>query len=133
MLVVVAQNPANKMKDGDPPFEGTKSKDVLIGWLREIVADPNTQILVCNASKVKGKVGTKDYDKDNLRMLYGYSLNKQVRFISLGNYAEKYLNYGKIKNFKLPHPSGRNRKLNDPEFIASKLKECKEYLYGKQT
>jgi len=30
--------------------------------------------------------------------------------------------------FSLPHPSGRNRLLNDKKYIKLKLKECKEWL-----
>ena len=32
-----------------------------------------------------------------------------------------------INHFKLPHPSGLNRKLNDKVYVQKILSECKEY------
>jgi len=47
-------------------------------------------------------------------------------YVALGNNASRAL-YG-IPHFKLPHPSPKNRKLNDKEFIASELQKCYSYL-----
>ena len=32
-----------------------------------------------------------------------------------------------VEHFKLPHPSGLNRKLNDKKYVNKVLKECYEY------
>ena len=48
--------------------------------------------------------------------------------IALGNTASKALNKLKIKHFKLPHPSPRNRLLNNKKFITKQLKECRKYI-----
>lgn len=46
--------------------------------------------------------------------------------VALGQNASKAL-YD-IPHYKLPHPSGVNRQLNDIGFIRQKLDECKEFV-----
>jgi len=49
--------------------------------------------------------------------------------IALGSTVYNYLKRMGFKNmFKLPHPSPRNRQLNDKSFEIKILNECKEYL-----
>jgi len=50
------------------------------------------------------------------------------KIIALGNYASLCLKKLNIKHFKMPHPSPRNRKLNDKQFEKDIIKECKKYL-----
>jgi uracil-DNA glycosylase len=48
--------------------------------------------------------------------------------VALGNNASKVLTIMGLDHFKLPHPSPKNRKLNDKGFIASELQKCYSYL-----
>lgn len=57
---------------------------------------------------------TKDYD----------------RVICLGAESSKVLYRFDVDHYKLPHPSPRNRQLNDERIIEQELKSCKEYLRG---
>ena len=50
------------------------------------------------------------------------------RVVALGATAEDALDRLGIKHFKLPHPSPRNRVLNDPDLVERLLAECKAYL-----
>jgi hypothetical protein len=51
-----------------------------------------------------------------------------AQFIALGNNASKVLKELGIKHFKLPHPSPKNRQMNDKQTIVLKLNACKEWL-----
>ena len=51
-----------------------------------------------------------------------------VKFVALGNNATNFLKKFNVSHFKLPHPSGRNRQVNNEEFIQERLKACKEWL-----
>lgn len=51
------------------------------------------------------------------------------RVISLGVDADKVLEKLSIPHFAMPHPSGLNRKLNDPHYVDGCLNKCKEYLW----
>jgi hypothetical protein len=50
-------------------------------------------------------------------------------FVALGEDASHRLNSEFIEHFKLPHPSGLNRKLNDKQEISRLLYRCKKYIY----
>lgn len=50
------------------------------------------------------------------------------RVVALGNFASKCLRKADVDHFKLPHPSGLNRLLNNPEFELLQLHNCKEYI-----
>lgn len=55
---------------------------------------------------------------------------KYDKILALGNEVSNELNKHGILHFKLPHPSGLNRQLNDEGFVYETIKECKNYLYG---
>ena len=44
-------------------------------------------------------------------------LRNYDKIVALGNVASNALNKIDLKHFKMPHPSGLNRQLNDKEFI----------------
>lgn len=55
-----------------------------------------------------------------------WATDDEYPIVALGNEASKFL--GPLPHFKMPHPSGRNRQLNDKEFVSQKLTECKAYI-----
>ena len=55
---------------------------------------------------------TQDYDK----------------IVALGGFVSSALNKINISHFKLPHPSPRNRLLNDKSYERSIVNQCKEYI-----
>ena len=52
------------------------------------------------------------------------------KYVALGNVASGALRRLGLDHFKLPHPSGRNRLLNDPSFIREQLEACRAYVNG---
>lgn len=48
--------------------------------------------------------------------------------IALGNFVSEVLHSIGTEHFKLPHPSPRNRLLNDKTYEANVLNECRKYL-----
>lgn len=75
-----------------------------------------------NCSDEVGQKYTIDYD--SLKVTSKYD-----KVIALGNVASNSLKKLNIDHFKMPHPSGLNRQLNDKEFEKKKIKECYNYLY----
>ena len=65
-----------------------------------------------------------DRDYESLKVTSNYD-----KVIALGNVASNSLKKLNIDHFKMPHPSGLNRQLNDKEFEKTKIKECYNYLY----
>lgn len=53
------------------------------------------------------------------------------KIIALGGLVSNYLaKYLRVDHFKMPHPSYKNRSLNDPEYEHEQLLKCKNYIYG---
>lgn len=116
MVLFVGDCPSKLNKDPDVAFVGSKSMPVLEKWIK----------------KIKPKeYGMLNSHTEFLLTCIEVEHNLGAIIVTLGNNASKRLEKIGIPHFKLPHPSPRNRKLNDPNFIDSELKKCKTYLKGK--
>jgi hypothetical protein len=51
------------------------------------------------------------------------------RIVALGSKVSDILNLMGVEHFKLPHPSGLNRQMNNKPFVEEQLRLCKEYIY----
>lgn len=51
------------------------------------------------------------------------------KIIALGGFVSGALNKIDVTHFKMPHPSPRNRLLNDKAYERQIIKQCREYLY----
>ena len=111
MILFIGDKPSKRMKPGARPFEGAACEFRLKEWI-SVVRGSNEYTII----------NSKDWP--NWLLHKNIEVNNAI--IALGNNASKAL--GKIPHFKLPHPSGRNRQINDKEFIAKKLQECREWL-----
>ena len=72
---------------------------------------------------VKDTPTIKDVNFETLKVTKQYD-----KVIALGGLASTALNKINVSHFKLPHPSPRNRLLNDKNYEKQILKQCKEYL-----
>lgn len=52
------------------------------------------------------------------------------KILALGNAVSVTLLRLGISHYRLPHPSGLNRKLNDKRYVHEQLVACKNYLKG---
>ena len=62
-----------------------------------------------------------DY-KDLEKRVKGYD-----KVIALGGFVSDALDKIEIEHFKIPHPSGLNRQINDSEFIEKELNKCLQW------
>jgi hypothetical protein len=70
-------------------------------------------------------------DYSNLHADYEFirrCINNNCKVIALGELVSKVLSDINIDHFKMPHPSPRNRKINDKLFELILLILCGEYL-----
>lgn len=114
-VLFVGDEPSKKNYDPEIAFVGTRSYKIMQKWWRRLwpigIAVENSH----NAKSIR-------------KIKYYHNLNYKV--VALGNKASDRLTKMGIEHFKLPHPSGRNRKLNDPKFIDSELEKCNNYIKG---
>jgi uracil-DNA glycosylase len=117
VIVFVGDKPSAKNVDPNVPFVGTQSYKNLLQWIWELDISVNE---------------VKMYNKDSLELLslMKYLGNNKINYVVLGDEAEKHFKSlnNKIQYYKLPHPSPKNRKLNNKKYIKEELKKCKEWL-----
>lgn len=121
---LVGQNPSPHNKDPLVPFVGTRSYQILFSWLKYLGINKHGIMNVCNAVSSTGVPVLTPEDYMNLKI----KLSDATHVIALGNVAAEALDEVGIEHFKLPHPSGRNRQLNNKEFVKERLKLCREFL-----
>ena len=114
----MGDKPSSKNADHDVAFVGTKSHRRINEWLEEILEEEADVILINRIDPAFSQ-----------HLIYA-TLNN-YRIIALGEEAATALmQHGVVNYFKLPHPSGRNRKLNDKKFVSDILQKCKNWLEG---
>lgn len=113
MTFFVGDSPSPKMIPGAKAFQGAACEKRLMEWIAILGV---TEFSIINSS---------EHELRNLETLSGAF---DFAVVALGNNASTRLNQRDLSHFKLPHPSGRNRQLNDKTFVANRLKACKTWL-----
>lgn len=109
-IIFVGDKPSPKMKPGANPFEGARCEGTFKRWVDSLGLKEVEVVNQC------------DHDIQYFHCAY-LSGN---RFVALGNNASKALK--EIPHFRLPHPSGKNRQLNNKDFVDKALEDCYNYI-----
>ena len=112
-VVFVGDQPSQTNVHHEIAFVGAKCFERLVSWIKQLPID----FYVCVNSFSEG-------DTHKIQALK----NDGFKVIALGNKASNRLSALKIQHYKLPHPSGLNRKLNDKQYMALELLGCMNYL-----
>lgn len=116
-LLLVGDKPSKKNTDPKVAFVGTSSSFKTIQKWLEVLLDEKAHISMINR-----------VDPEFSVVLIRASL-KGYKIIALGEEASYALiNNGVVNHFKLPHPSGRNRKLNNKVYVSEVLAKCKAWI-----
>lgn len=112
-VAFIGDEPSKKNAHQDLAFVGAGCFKTVISWIRDL--DPD--YYVCLNSNT-------DKDIEKISILY----KEGFKLVALGEKASKRLN--SLPHFKLPHPSGLNRLLNNRIFMNDTLNDCEDYIYG---
>lgn len=130
-LLVLGQNPSKSNTDPNVAFKGSKSESKLNQWLNAVVpVDYECMIMNCSNS-VDFKLTEDNLDIMIQRIDFVIKKENIDKIIALGNIPSKILKAAGIPHFKLPHPSGRNRLLNNKSWVAEQLQLAKEFLWNR--
>src|SRR5574343_422195 len=120
-LLVVGMNPANRpyLDRGkkNPTFKKLES------WMDSLGVKNFSFI---NTYDTSGEFSSEHVDRPSLKM----ASKDYLKIVALGNHVSKVLNTLGIDHYRAPHPSPRNRKLNDKSYERSMLDELSSYLRG---
>jgi hypothetical protein len=114
MILFVGDKPS-KRTDPNIPFKNALCEKRLKAWIAS---------LGCKEGEYKIVNSVSEYI-DTIVVLANHS---NVPVVALGANASEALKAKHINHYKLPHPSGLNRQINDQKFIVHKLQECKRWL-----
>lgn len=121
MIIFVGDRPSKSMEPGANPFVGAKCRPRLNEWIDHMFPASAQHYFNYGGYLTLYKIVNQcDYTEIE------FQLATNCIFIALGNNASKKLRF--TPHFKLPHPSGRNRKLNDKKNIQDLLDACKSYI-----
>lgn len=125
-VLLVGQNP-KVLANLTNPFQDTPSGRRLDKWLDYLHSKiPGLRFDIVNATD-RFDVKPALYYQEDIEAIEDYARDFD-RVIALGNYAAGLLKRAKIKHFKLPHPSGLNRRLNARGYEKGQLDSCIAYL-----
>lgn len=123
-VLFVGSNPSRKNLNSEQPFIGSPSGKVLLQWIAILEIKDYTMVNV--SDKLDGPIYKRDMNLGRLDMYVA----KHDYVIALGRTAHNALRYIKASHMLLPHPSPRNRLLNDKELINQWLGVVKSELYA---
>jgi uracil-DNA glycosylase len=115
-ILIVGDRPnPRKNKSLTTAFVGTVSYKTLLEWIYKMDIDINC-VYLQNAHDVNGN------------LVLGTGITRKV--IALGDVAFKAcMQRGYAHTFKLPHPSGLSRGLNDKKLLSEKLAKCRKFVH----
>lgn len=107
----VGDKPSKKNLDPDVAFVGADCHARLLDWVRRL------------------KVQAPEFvnrTHSEFSMWIHHARAFKIPIIALGEEASKALGF--IEHFKLPHPSGLNRKINDKKFVSDQLRRARKFI-----
>ena len=112
-VLFVGDKPSAANIDPEVAFEGTQSGETLKEWIKFLGLTDGEYKMI---------------NRIHPTFAATVALFEDSRIVALGNEASLALNAIAQPHFKLPHPSGRNRVLNDHDYVLAILRECREYI-----
>jgi uracil-DNA glycosylase len=123
MVLFVGQSLPKGRAADEVPFDGTLSGKRLARWIETLRCPTHTIVNAC------AKPGASKASREDVAALRSYVAElKPEKVVALGAVAAKALDQAEVHHWKLPHPSGRNLKINDARAVQNNLEECRKWL-----
>lgn len=113
-VLFVGDTPSKHNTDPDVAFKGSRSGKVLEEWA--VVIGVNGSYVAINRTAPSFKEAVESW------------VEQGVPIVALGKRASLSLKQLGVEYFELPHPSGRNRVLNNKSLLEKNLKRCASYV-----
>jgi uracil-DNA glycosylase len=125
LLIVLGSNPSESAPDPSIAFDPTtKSGKTIRSWFQGLDAEIIYRNAVKQVTPNNRPLNTKELVEASRDLALEEIIAEPDAWIAVGNSAAKALSFTKTKLpiLKIPHPSGKCRKLNDPNAV-NKLKQ----------
>ena len=126
-ILFVGSNPSTSSLCNAAFHGSTRSSKILTEWTKD-VKGTKLHVNVSSKKTEKNRPLTVQETKDNLDGLEAdIIICNPDKIVALGKTAAKALDLLKLDHFKMFHPSGRNRVLNDKALVEKKISEMVAY------
>lgn len=128
-ILLIGSNPSIRSPDNSPFHAQTRSRIILDQWFADLHGHTRAFINVTEMVKEDNKPLTGS-EIQNALPSFSKRLEdfKGFKFVALGKTAAKACELAGVEFLEMPHPSGMNRKLNDPEYVKEKIKRLAEFI-----
>lgn len=127
-IVLVGSNPSTASLDDSAFAPGTRSRKILNGWLQGIDATFNF-INICNEKTYQNKpLSIAEIKKALPELSASISRTQHDKLIALGVNASTALTLLQLPHYRAPHPSGRNRLLNNTDYVQSMIEQLRSFI-----
>ena len=127
IILFVGSNPSNASLTDIAFHAETKSSKILTSWSKNLDGI-KMHINVLNKKTENNRPLKISEIGGNLEQLKSQlNIISPNRIIALGKTAARALTLLGVDFFEMPHPSGRNRLLNDRAYVEEKIKALTEY------
>lgn len=127
VILFVGSNPSNKSTCDTAFHWTTRSSQILTAWSKDLTGI-KCHINVLNQKTEDNRPLKKSEIKLNLeRLASDIKGLGATHIVALGKTASTALTMLGVEYYEMPHPSGRNRLLNDPEYVVEKVKGLQEF------
>jgi uracil-DNA glycosylase len=128
-VVFVGSNPSSSSPDSSPFHVSVRSRKTLESWIENLNAN-FTFINVCD-DKTEGNkpLSVAQIREARDSLIAKLAQHPDAKMVSLGKTAARALAEAGVSVFlALPHPSGMNRKLNDPDTVRNTKESLTKYI-----
>jgi uracil-DNA glycosylase len=127
-ILFVGSNPSTSSTEDAAFHSSTMSSKRLMSWLKNIDGS-FIYINVFNSPTENNRPLKKSEIVLNVdRLKNDVEAIKPTKIVALGKTASTALEIIGAEHYKMPHPSGRNREINDEEYIKEKVKGLENYV-----
>jgi uracil-DNA glycosylase len=127
-ILFIGSNPSQKSSSIQPFYQDTQSSRVLNSWLDGLICH-RVYANVKDTSTAKNKPLSNSEIKKELEALKNKIHSMQPdKIVALGRCAAKALTLLQLSFYDMPHPSPRNRLLNNKALILQKIKGLELFI-----
>lgn len=142
-IVFIGSNPSQRSSSIVPFWRDARSTKTLTKWIEMAGQQVDIHIESLHYLNVANYVtpGNRPLTMKEIKAeisnlndkVVGWSGINPDKIIALGKTAEIACTLAGLEFLAMPHPSGLNRQLNDPKFVAEKITALGEYLRAVKT
>lgn len=128
-VLFIGSNPSQVSPNNKAFDPSTRSGKILSEWISHMHGSSSIEFINVSDTPTPGNKSLSKSDiKASLPSLQDkITTHKPDKIIALGKTASNALTLLRLQYLEMPHPSGCNFKLNDPNYVVEKIKGLVEY------